>query len=454
MPELPTGNVTLLFTDIEGSTELLHALKSDYSAVLMDHHRIIRAALEQWQGQEVDTQGDAFFAAFKSAANAVAATVAAQQALAAYAWPDGVTVHVRMGLHTGEPQRVGSQYVGLDLHLGARVMHCGYGGQVLLTQTTHELVRGSLPTGVTLRALGDFRLKDFSQPESIYQLVIPGLRSDFPTLKSMGINNLREPLSPFIGQEKQINTWVEKLCDPSTRLLTLTGFGGMGKTRSALEIAWHCLREHTQEFPDGVWWIDLAEIENADGMFQRIAYDLNFYLQPPPSAQEQLIKHLSERKVLLVLDNVEQIREAEEVINQLLGVAPGLKLLVTSRRSLNLRVQQREEVKPLPLKNAIQLFLTCAQAAESEFDLNADNTGAVQELCRYLDGVPLAIELVATQVVMMEPSEIVEGLKDIQQFFELLNTDVSDLPDRHRTLLATLHWSYKLLDPKQQMLLA
>jgi class 3 adenylate cyclase len=256
MRELPTGTLTLLFTDIEGSTRLLQQVGERYAGVLAECRQVLRTVFHQWHGHEVDTQGDSFFVAFARASDAIAAAVAMQRALAARAWPDGVRIPVRMGLHTGEPLRTAEGYVGLDVVHAARIMSVGHGGQVVLSHTTRELVEQTLPDGVSFRDLGAHRLKDLQQPSQLFQLVITGLPTDFPPLKTLdnSPNNLPLQPTPFLGREKEVDALQQLLRRDSSRLVTLTGPGGVGKTRLALQVA----VELSEHFPDGTWFVSLA----------------------------------------------------------------------------------------------------------------------------------------------------------------------------------------------------
>src|SRR2546421_1065002 len=273
MRELPTGTVTLLFTNIEGSTRLLQQLGNRYDSVLKECRQLLRAAFQQWNGHEVDSQGDAFFVAFARATDAIWAAVDMQRALATHVWPEGVTVRVRMGLHTGEPQLSTENYVGLDVHRAARIMSAGHGGQVLLSLTTRDLVEHDLPTGVSLRDLGAHRLKDLQHPSHLFQLVIAGLPADFPPLKTLDThpNNLPVQPTPFIGREQEMAAMEQLLRRQVVRLLTLTGPGGIGKTRLALQVA----ADLSEVFPDGVYFVNLAPIRDPGFVVPTIAQPLH-----------------------------------------------------------------------------------------------------------------------------------------------------------------------------------
>jgi predicted ATPase/class 3 adenylate cyclase/DNA-binding CsgD family transcriptional regulator len=461
MRELPTGTVTLLFTDIEGSTRLLQQLGNHYDGVLTECRQLLRAAFHQWKGHEVDTQGDAFFVAFPRATDAVSAAVDMQRALAAYVWPEGVTVRVRMGLHTGEPQLSAENYIGLDVHRAARIMSAGHGGQVLLSLTTRDLVEHDLPEGVSLRDLGEHRLKDLQRSGHLYQLVIAGLSEDFPPLKTLNsrANNLPIQLTQLIGREKEVARVLHLLRREDIHLLTLTGPGGTGKTRLGLQVA----AELSDAFPDGVHFVNLAPISDPTFVVPTIAQTLAVKEITDQPLLDLLKAFLHEKHLLLLLDNFEQVVSAATYVAELLVTCPKLKVLVTSRAVLQVRGEQEFAVPPLQLPDpkhlpdlvafsqyeAVALFIQRAQSVKPEFQVTNANAPAVAEICVRLDGLPLAIELAAARVKVLPPPAL---LARLGQRLTVLTSGARDAPARQQTLRNTIEWSYHLLEADEQRL--
>src|SRR5438093_10648595 len=342
---LPTGTVSLLCTDIEGSTRLLQTLGERYAEALAEHRRLLRASFRTHRGCEVDTQGDAFFYAFPRAHDAVAGAVAAQRALAAHAWPEGLALRVRIGIHTGEPTATEEGYVGIDVHRAARVMSAGHGGQVLLTQSTRDLLPEDLSDAVGLRDLGEHRLKDLTHPQRLYQLLIPGLENDFPALRTLEARPTNLPIqpTPLIGREQQVAEAVTLVRREDIRLVTLTGAGGTGKTRLSLKVA----AELVADFEGGVFFVDLAAINDPDLFIPTVAQTLSVREKPGQSLSETLKDYLLDKHLLLVLDNFEQLLEAGPAVSALLAEAPNLKALVTSRAPLHLSGEHEYSVPPL-----------------------------------------------------------------------------------------------------------
>jgi class 3 adenylate cyclase len=408
--DLPTGTVTFLFSDIEGSTQLLQRLGSDYARVLGEHQALLRAAFVAYGGVEVDTQGDAFFVAFPTAPAALAAAAQVTQALAAHAWLEGSAVRVRIGLHSGTPQLVGDHYVGLDVHRAARIAAAGHGGQVLLSEATYGLVEDELPDGVTLHDLGAHRFKDLQHAEHLHQLVLPGLPADFPPLKTLDarLNNLPVQPTPLLGREETLTAVCALLRREGTRLVTLTGPGGIGKTRFSIQVA----AEVLDDFPDGAWFVRLSRLTDPGLVLPTVAQSLGVPEMGGQSIAATLRTHLRDKRLLLVLDNFEQVVAAAPRLVEWLAAAPQLHILVTSRAGLRVRGEHEYAVSPLALPAdhdhlpardqlsriaAVALFVARARAVHADFQLTEANAPAVAAICARLDGLPLAIELAAAQ---------------------------------------------------------
>jgi predicted ATPase/class 3 adenylate cyclase len=461
MADLPSGTVTLLFTDIEGSTRLLQDLGNAYGGLLETHGRILRAAIAEGDGVEVNTEGDSFFAVFATPGGALRAAVQAQRALAEKAWPEGRQVRVRMGLHTGAVQLRERDYVGLDVHRAARIGAAGHGGQVLLSDATRALVEPELPAGVGLRDLGRHRLKDLEHPEHLYDLTIAGLPGEFPPLRGLGVRRTNLPLqrTSFVGRGREVAE-VTRLLEEQ-RLLTLTGPGGTGKTRLAIEVANGLLGR----FDDGVYFVDLGAIVDATIVVSSVAATLGVHEEPGRDVLETLTAHLRDRQLLLLLDNFEQVVTAAVSVAGLLGAAPRLVVLATSRVPLHVSGEQEYPVPPLALPDttveaglaalaaneAASLFVERASAVRPAFVLTAENAPAVAELTRRLDGLPLAIELAASRVKLLTPAALLERM---EHRLPVLTGGPRDLPERQRTLRAAIDWSWELLDPDEQRLFA
>jgi predicted ATPase/class 3 adenylate cyclase len=462
MTELPTGTVTFLFTDIEGSTRLLQRLGERYPELLSEHGGLLRKAATEERGVEVSTEGDSFFIAFRSPVQAVRAAVAAQRALAEHAWPDDSAVRVRMGLHTGEGMPGGDNYVGLDVHRAARIAASAHGGQILISSTTRALVEHMLPEGGSLRDLGDHRLRDLDNPERLYQLSVTGLPSDFPPPKTLDArpNNLPSRLTRFIGRENEI-MGVQELLDDDTRLLTLTGPGGTGKTRLSLQVA----AEMLPRYEHGAFFVDLSSLFDPGLVASTVADALGVPEDPNRPAAETLRDHLRDRELLLVLDNFEQVTGAAGVVSDILAHAPRVKILVTSRIVLRLSGEQEYPVPPLALPDpdhlpdlqtlsqyeAVALFIDRARSMKPDFAVTNENAPAVAEICARLDGLPLAIELAAVRVKLLSPQAM---LGRLEQRLPLLTGGARDLPERQRTLRGAIEWSHDLLDDAERRLFA
>jgi predicted ATPase/class 3 adenylate cyclase len=460
MPERPAGTVTFLFTDVEESTRLLQAYEQEYPAILVDQRRIVREAVEQYHGQVVDAHGDSVFVVFPRAKDALASAIAAQRALRAHPWPGGQDVRIRMGLHTGEPVSTEGGYVGMDVHRAARICAAGFGGQVILSEATRSLIEDDLPGGATLVDLGEHRLKDLIHPLRLYQVVAAGLLSQFPPLRSLATlpNNLPVQLTSFVGREREMAE-VKRLFG-STRLLTLTGPGGCGKTRLALQVAADVL----EDYPDGVWLVELAALSDAALIPQTIATSLGIREQAGRAVVATVADYLQSKDLLLVLDNCEHlVAGCAEVIETLLRSCPTLHLLTTSREPVGVAGEMIWSVPPLtpPSVNrgrdlaavreseAVRLFTERAQGVARKFALTPENAGHVAQICLRLDGFPLAIELAAARVKVLSVEEIAARLDDR---FRLLTGGSRTALPRHQTLRATMDWSHDLLSPAERVL--
>jgi predicted ATPase/class 3 adenylate cyclase len=454
MGRLPTGIVTFLFTDIEGSTRLLQELGRDaYDRVQSHHADIMRDAIAEGSGVEIRTEGDSFFVVFDTPVGALGAAVAAQRAMV------DTPIRVRMGLHSGEGRPGGDDYLGIEVNRAARIAAAGHGGQVLLSDATRALVEHALPDGVAIRDLGNHRLKDIAHSEHLFDLVVEGLPSDFPAPTTLDArpNNLPLQLSSFVGRDTEIAETVRLLGEH--RLVTLTGPGGTGKTRLALEVATSLL----PSFSDGVFFVDLASIAEPSLVAPAIGKTLGVNEQPGRELVDTLADHVASRELLLVPDNFEQVLEARSVVERLLGAAPRLRVLATSRTPLGLYGEQEHDVPPLGLPDpgglpeldalsrseAVALFITRARASKPDFEVTLENAPAVAEICARLDGLPLAIELAASRIKVLSPPAI---LSRLGHSLDLLTASARNLLERQRTLRGAIDWSYGLLDEPERRL--
>jgi predicted ATPase/class 3 adenylate cyclase len=455
---LPTGTVTFLFTDIEGSTRLLQELGDEWDDVLEDQRRLLRAAITANHGLELATEGDSFFVVFSSAADATQAVVLAQQALDAYAWPGDTSVRVRMGLHTGEGRIVSADYVGLDVHRAARIAECGHGGQVIISASVHALVEKALPPGVRIRDLGEHRLKDLLRPEHLYQLDIEGLPTEFPALKTLDVrrNNLPLQLTSFIGRVRE-KLEVKRLLSQD-RLVTITGVGGVGKTRLAVEIA----HELVAGFKDGVWLTELAPVTDGGLVARTVASALGLREQPGRRLEDVMLAYLEGRQILLVIDNCEHLLQAvAELVETLLLHCADVRVLATSRESLRVAGETAWPLPPLGVptpdagetlevgiqSEAVRLFHE--RAAAASFVPSPENIGWVVEICRRLDGLPLGIELAAGTLRTLHVRQVAANLDDR---FRTLAAGHRTALRRQQTLETSIDWSYELLsDPERTL---
>jgi predicted ATPase/class 3 adenylate cyclase len=458
---LPTGTVTFLFTDIEGSTRLMQEVGERYVKAQTDHHEILRAAFGGHRGRELRTEGDSFFCVFESAVDACDAAATAQRDFAAHDWPEGVTLRVRVGLHTGEAPLVGSEYIGLDVHHAARVAAAAHGGQVVLSETTRALVEDHLPDGQSLRDLGTHRLKDLARPEHLYQLVVAGIQDRFPPLRTLDStpNNLPTQLTSFVGRDQDVTEARRLLA--GTRLLTLTGPGGIGKTRLSLQLA----ADVVQDFPDGVFFVALSAVNDpaliASAIVNVLGVSTSGNREPVQVANE----YLRDRRVLLVLDNYEQLLpDGAGVVSDLLHASPGVKVVVSSRAVLRVYGEQEMAVPPLRLPDpralpslealsqfeAVKLFIERAMAVKPDFQVTNENAPAVAAICEHVDGLPLAIELAAARVKLFAPQALLTRLET--SLSKALGAGSRDLPGRQQTLAGAIAWSYDLLDEPRRLL--
>jgi predicted ATPase/class 3 adenylate cyclase len=417
--DLPAGTVTFLFTDVAGSTKLLHEHGDGYADLLGAHRDVVRAALARHSGVEVDTQGDAFFAAFARASDAVAAADEISDGLA-----DG-PVRVRIGIHTGEPLVTEEGYVGLDVHRAARIAAAAHGGQVVLSRTTRDLLGSDRP----LRDLGEHRLKDLVEAERLYQLGT----AEFPSLRTLDATNLPVAASPLLGRERELAELVDLL--ESRRLVTITGPGGTGKTRLALQVA----AELVGMVSDGVFWVPLGSLTDPDLVTGEIAQAIG--------APDDLGGFLRDRELVLLLDNFEHLLNAAATVGDLLSTAAGLRVLATSRAPLRLSGEVEYPLDPLEPTDAVALFVERARAVGRRIERDA----TVEAVCARLDSLPLAIELAAARTRLLAPEAL---LARLERALPLLTEGARDAPERQRTLRSTIEWSYDLLDDESRRLLA
>jgi predicted ATPase/class 3 adenylate cyclase len=463
---LPTGTITFLFTDIEGSTQLWEQHPDAMRLALARHDSFLRAAIETNRGYVFKTIGDAFCAAFENATDAVDAAIMAQQSLhalqpSAVASAAGLSLKVRVGLHTGAAEARDGDYFGPALNRVARMLAVGHGGQVLLSQTTQNLVQDDLPPGVSLRDLGSHRLRDLQRPEQIYQLLHPDLPAEFPALRSLSAlpNNLPQQVTSFVGREEQLAE-VRRLLG-CTRLLTLTGPGGTGKTRLSLQVA----AELLEGDGDGVWLVELAPLTDAKLAPEAVASVLGVREEPGRPLIETLVDYLRSKRMLLILDNCEHLLAAcASLANQILHACPHVQILASSREGLGIAGETTYRLPSLRLPDpdslpsaeamsqyeAVRLFIDRAAAAVPSFTVTNQNASAVAQICHRLDGIPLAIELAAARVKVLPVEKIAERLDDR---FRLLTGGSRTALPRQQTLRALIDWSYDLLAEPERILL-
>jgi predicted ATPase/class 3 adenylate cyclase len=459
----PTGTVTFLFTDIEGSTRMWERSPQAMQVALARHDELLRGAIEEHSGYVFKTVGDAFCCAFPTAPDALEGALDAQRLLLKERWAESDPLRVRMALHTGAAEERDGDYFGPPVNRVARLLSAAHGGQVLLSAATHEMVRDQLPAEMNLAELGEYRLKDLFRPERVFQLVSPDLPSEFPPLRTLEAyrNNLPLQPTPLVGREKEVSEVCDFLRGEETRLLTLTGPGGIGKTRLALQAAADLL----DDFPDGTIFAQLATLTKAELFFSAVAETLGVRETGEQPLFESLKDYLRERRMLLLLDNFEQVLGAAPAVTELLAGAPELKVLATSRAPLGLYGEHEFPVPPLSMPDlkrppslerltqyeAVELFVERAQAVKPDFEVTNESAPAVAEICVRLDGLPLAIELAAARIKMLPPKAMLHRLTSR---LKLLTGGARDLPERQRTLRATIEWSHTLVDEGERMLFA
>jgi predicted ATPase/class 3 adenylate cyclase len=460
--ELPSGTVTFLFTDLQGSTRLWESDREAMAAAVARHHVLLNDAVHQHGGVVFSYMGDGVAAVFETASDAVAGAVAAQRALSSEDWGRVGRLQARMGVHTGEGRVVGDQYESHVLNRCARLMAVAHGGQLVISGSTAELVRDELPPDVDLVDLGEHRLRDLRSSMHVFQVRAPGLVSTFPPLRSLDalVQSLPAPLDHFVGRVNELRDLADGL--GSTRLLTLLGPGGTGKTRLAVQAA----RELRDHFEDRVCFVDLSASREVESVLSITARSLGMHEYSDRPLLEEIKAQIGSQTMLVIFDNFEQVTAAALAVAELLRDCPGLKVLVTSREALNIRGERVYPVRPLALpgadagrllvaelaeSEAVQLFVERALAVRPDFRLTAENVGPVIELCTRLDGLPLAIELAAARLALLSPQDLVERLGDR---LDLLKGGARDAPERQRALRDTIRWSYELLTGDEQRLLA
>lgn len=455
MPALPSGTLTLLFSDIESSTVAVNRLGARWGEALDAQRRILRSVFDEHGGHEMGTEGDSFFIVFASARHALMAAVEGQRLLYQHEWPDGVPVRVRMGMHTGEPTQHDEGYFGIDVHRAARVAAIAHGGQIVISEATRQLV-SDVNEGVSRRDLGWHRLKDLKEPEHLYDVVVEGLPSQFPALRSLGtLANLPTIGTILVGRDIELDELNTRFERDDVRLVTLTGTGGSGKTRLALAVA----ASLEEQFPTGIFFVALHTADRAALMWGTIAEAVGATGVTDEGPEERTLRFLFERRALLLLDNLEQIPDADVVVSQLLNSAPDVRVLATSRRPLHLVAEHEYPVLPLELPApdtedrqqaggaaAVEFFVLRAQMAQPKFSLTHSNTPDVVKLCRRLDGLPLAIELAAARCRLLSPRALLSRIDDRLG----VGVTASDRVERQRTLGKTIAWSYDLLAPAGQ----
>jgi predicted ATPase/class 3 adenylate cyclase len=461
MPEFPSGTVTFLFTDVEGSTRRWEADSPAMLAAVERHFAIIDAAVQAHYGVRFKVIGDAIQAAFPTALDGVLAAIEAQRALIAEDWGALGPIQVRMALHTGTATPHDGDYLAPSLNRLARLLSAGFGGQLLVTEVTRNLVRDTLPAEVTLRDLGEHRLRDLREAEHVYQVTAPGLPADFPPLMSLSrqMHNLPAQVTGFVGREQEVEQIQQRLAEPGVRLLTLTGPGGTGKTRLSLEAAGTLI----EGYPDGVWVVPLGPVSSSQLVASAIAAMLGVREAAGEPIDTTLGAFLAQKRLLLILDNFEHLLAAAPLVAELLAHCPSIQVLATSRAPLRIAGEHEMPISPLEVPEidgglepqealaspAVRLFVERARAVRGDFALTEHNVTTIVGICRRLDGLPLAIELAAARIRLLPPDAI---LSRLDNRLSLLTGGGRERPERQQTLRAAIAWSHDLLDPETQAL--
>jgi predicted ATPase/class 3 adenylate cyclase len=454
------GTATFLFTDIERSTEMWERHRSAMPRALERHDHVLRDVIAACDGEVFKEVGDAFHAVFADASSAVRAAIAIQQSLRAEAWETPEPIRVRVAVHAGDAERRGGDFFGPTLNRTARILAAGHGGQILLSQAVERLVEDRFPEGSALRDLGERRLKDLDRPERLFQLVADGLETDFPPLLTLDArpHNLPAQATPLVGREAELKAVRDLVLRQDTRLVTLTGPGGIGKTRIALQVA----ADVIDVFRDGVFFVNLTTVREPERLPAAILQAVDVTPDSGEAADVALRKWLARREILLLLDNFEQIVDAASRVADLLREAPRLNLLITSQAALKIRGEHGFPVGPLAVPDesvveassltaneAVAMFVDRAQSIQPDFALDDGNAAVVAAIVRELDGLPLAIELAASRIQLFAPQAL---LRRLEQSFDILTSRARDLPERHRTLRNAIAWSYELLDDDEKAL--
>lgn len=452
---LPTGTVTFMFTDIEGSTGLLAAAgDAAFSELLETHHGLIREAISSGEGTEVSTEGDSFFAVFVDPLAAVVTASLIQRRLSDAKWNVSQPLRVRVGVHTGNGVLGADDYVGVDVHRAHRISDAGHGGQVVLSEVTANLVEGRLPTELAVSPLGRYRLAGFAEPMTLHQLTTEGLADSFPPLRARKAESmLPKPLTDFVGRDTELEAALAILRDH--RLLTLTGPGGTGKTRLSLEVA----ARAEPDYGDGACFAALASLKDPELIPATILGSLGLETAGGIEPKEHILRYLADREVLMVLDNFEHLPRGAPLVAELLSAAPRLSVVATSRAPLRVSGERELPVPPMGIpdddsdltaagtSDGVKLFVSRAEAVRPGFELDQDNVEAVAGIVRTLDGLPLAIELAASRLRSLTPDAVFQRLDN-----QLLAAQSADLPERQQTMVNTIGWSYDLLDTNHQRL--